>query len=299
MGTAAQASPATFVTPRVERHAMATTWSLFSAAFAEDDTSMLRKTTTPTMDDVVHGWFSCGCAPWPVAVTNVSFSAPPQKKYPLWFYAEIQGIEYDGTPLIKEAMFTRASPNRPWLVTYLGGFIGGSPLFGRKSLNYERRPSPEPQSPARIPQEFANFFQQVDQSGSAPPLPKGFVNEGIISENIAGDEQLHQSRKAADYTDVYSHTVTQVSPAFAAPQGDVVCAAMDTGDAITSEPGSPMVQPQNRGQWGTLLAPGSYRSLSEHLVFDTCFLELFGSGNIELLTSMGGPISISGTPSSQ
>ncbi|MGD0381852.1 MAG: hypothetical protein ABSC30_17930 [Acidimicrobiales bacterium] len=282
------------VTPQVESQVVATTWSAFAAAFAEDDPANLQATATPSVVQVVDGWLSCDCAPWPVAVTGVSYSAPPQTTYPLSFYAEIQGATYDGTPLDKEAVFSQSGPSSPWLVAYLGSFIEAEPLLGNTGADLQTAPPPVPSDITKVPQEFADFFQQLDTTGQAPALPAGFKSDGNLKEDIQESEQTYAARKKGKLADTFTHSIEQISPVFSSPYGDLVCATMTIGDVVTSTSGAPIVQPTNRSQWGNLLAPGSYTSVNEQLVHDECFLEQPGGSTI-VTSEMGGPVSITGT----
>ena len=84
------------VTPAVEQQVLATTWTSFSVAFAEDDTTTMATESTPAAYAAAEGSLLCGCKPWPTAYASVSFSAPPQSSYPASFLAEFAGTDYDG-----------------------------------------------------------------------------------------------------------------------------------------------------------------------------------------------------------
>jgi hypothetical protein len=287
-------APATgsLVTPQVESAVVDTTWNAFADAFAEDNTSALQTTATQSVAQVVQGWFTCGCAPWPVAVSHVSYSAPPQSAYPIYFFAEIEGTLYDGTPLIKEVVFSQTGPTQPWLVAYLGGFVGAGPLLG-SAQNVQTGPGHVSSAITKAPEDFAEFFQTLDQTGKTPALPDGFRNDGIMKEAITGSEQSYDDRQHAHLSDAYVHSVADVSPVFASPYGDLVCITMDIGDVVTPGQGSTIRQPTNRSQWGNLLAPGAYSSVNIRSVFDVCFFKET-DGPVLVVSNMGGPISITG-----
>jgi hypothetical protein len=78
------------------------------------------------------------------------------------------------------------------------------------------------------------------------------------------------------------------------PYGDLICITLGLSEVITSPSGSPIVQPSDESQWGDLLAPGSYSSLDELAVFDTCFFEV-RSGWISQVTNIGGTVAIKGS----
>lgn len=281
------------VTPPVEQQVVATTWQAFAAAFAEDDVANLEATSTPSVQRVILGWFSCGCQPWPLASSAASYSAPPQTAYPLWFYAELQGTTYDATPLDKQAVFTQAAPTAPWLVAYVGSYVGGSPILGTPGIN-EQSPAPAvPTDITQAPGAFAAFFQTFDQTGKMPPLPAGFVDDTFLQQIIAQGKGSLENDANEHQKIVFHHAVVSMSPVFASIGGDVVCAALDTNGDVTTKSGAPIVQPPDYSQWGHLLAPGSYSSVTQDQEFDVCFFEAT-DGSIQLYSNMGGPYRITG-----
>ena len=290
-------SEGSLVTPQVEGHVIATTWQTFSTALSQENLGGLRATTTPGALASIAGWLGCGCAPWPSTTTQVLYSAPPQSRYPIYFFAEIESVSgTGGAPLQKEVVFRDAGPTRPWLIAYVGAFNGGS-LFANElgllpgSPYLQTPPQQVPVDMSTIPQEFSAFFQAVDQTGTAPPLPPRFEQTPLLAQDITGSEQAVQSNRASHLSDQFSHRVLQVSPVFALPYGDFECMELGLGDYITPTSGSRIVQPSNRSQWGVLLAPGSYTSLGEVSVYDACFYELTG-GSIMQVTNLGGMVDI-------
>jgi hypothetical protein len=291
-------SPSTLVTQSVERQVIATTWQKFSRAFSTENLAGLRATTTTGALATIAGSISCGCAPWRGSTISVWYSAPPQFRYPIYFYAEIESEPGGGAASIdKEVVFREAGPTRPWLVAYLGeaGDVSVFALPGNLSplLRYFQSSPPHvPVAMTTIPQQFSALFQTVDQTGKVPPLPPRFEDTPLLAQDIASSQLSYQDEQAAHLSDRVSHRVLQVSPVFAMPSGDVVCVELGVGNYITPGPGSTIVQPTDRSRWGTLLAPGSYSSLGEVSVFDSCFFEELGKGSIIQVTNMGGLVDI-------
>jgi hypothetical protein len=142
-----------------------------------------------------------------------------------------------------------------------------------------------------VPQAFSAFYQTVDQTGKAPPLPPGFEEDSLLSQDIVSSDQAYQSEQTSHITEDFAHQVLEVSPVFAMPYGDLVCMGLGVTDDLSADPGSTIEQPSNRSEWGALLAPGTYDSLGEVSLYDTCFYEL-NRGSILQVTNFGGLISI-------
>lgn len=121
------------VTPALEQQIVQTTWKTFATGFATGDTNSVDATSTPSVQQAVTGTFHCGCGGWPVASTTVNYSAPEQTNYPLYFYAELQGQDFNGQPMVKEAAFSQAATGQAWPLAYLGAYVNGSPVFGTAS----------------------------------------------------------------------------------------------------------------------------------------------------------------------
>jgi len=279
------------VTPTVENEVMATTWKTFAAAFAEDDTSSLAAVSTPEVQETVAGYFSCGCTPWPAAVSSVSFAAAPQTTYPLSFLAEVEGNDYDGKTLTKEVVFNQTGAGQPWLVAFLGYYIGGTPLLGATPTNLLQAPSALPQNPASLAQEYASFFQEVDQTDRLPALPSGFVQGSVEQQLVTGSLQGDAYDLAHNLANRYTHRVAAISSVFPAPEGDLVCSTIEMTDVETPTAGTVITQPADQSTWGDLLAPGTYQSLTSRATDQPCFYELT-DGSVYLVTDMGGPFAL-------
>jgi hypothetical protein len=290
------ATPET-VNATVENQVIATTWKTFSTALAEDDMVTLATVSTPQVQQLVQGYFACGCEPWPVGDDGISFSAPPTTNYPRYFYADISGHNYDGTPLYKEVVFSQASASNPWLVSYVGAYVHSSALFGPTAVNLLEEPATVPDGPTTIPREVAFFFQNLDQTGSRTGMPKGMTDSGIMKELIDSSLQTRANYALSHFTGRYTHTVDSVSPIFPGPKpgGDLICDAMTVRDVITPAAGYAIAQTEDHPDWGNQLGPGNYGSLTVTDLHDQCFDEQI-DGSMAVIIDMSGTVSIVGTP---
>jgi len=297
-GRATNTGPGTggLVTFAVEQSVMATTWSAFSTAFDEDNLTLLASVSTPSVDQVVSGYFLCGCGPWPDVTKAVGFSAPPQFAYPLFFLAEVQSQDYNQTPLNKEVVFTQSAAGRPWLVAYIGSYSGAGALFsvGTGTTDLTESPLSLSYDLSLAPAAFTKWGQQLDQTGTAPPLPAPFESTGISDAAIQDAETAHLYDQANGLTATFTHTLVSTSPVFPTPSGNLICATIHVRETVTSVSGDHIVQPTARNAWTAILPPRAYHTLSQQSELNECFLE-WPTGQAYQQTDMGGFYEATGT----
>jgi hypothetical protein len=275
---------------------MATTWSAFSTAFDEDNLALLASVSTPSVEEIVSGYFLCGCGPWPDVTRETAFSAPPQTTYPLFFMAEVQSQNYNQTPLIKEVVFTKSGPGQPWRVAHIGAYTVAGALFsvGTGTAPLSRPPLSLPYNISLAPEAFLNWAQQIDQTGTASPLPVHFEPSGISDDAITVAENTHLYDEANDLNASFTHSLVATSPVFPTPSGNFICATMHIQEVVTSKSGDRIIQPAARDAWTAILPPGSYHTLVEQSEVDVCYLE-WPNGETFQQTNMGGWYQATGT----
>jgi hypothetical protein len=283
------------VTPAVEKDVVNSTWMTFADAFAEDDVATLKELSTPSVYLVVTGAFACGCPPWPPQVTGASYSAPPQTSYPISFWAELEGHDYNGTAMTKEIVFTQASAQAPWLVADIGAFWGGQPELG-SNVN-ETDPAPTSPTPiATLANDFAQYLQTVDTTGNTTPSA-GVLDDYYLEQTITNTRWAED--QANGWNDRWTHTVQETSIPFALSSfqdSDLACFTMSFQSVVTSANGKPIVQPADQSLFPPLLPAGSYSSVTENGEADTCFVTENGPGAY-MLTTYSGLYSVTGTHS--
>lgn len=283
------------VTRAIEQQVIATTWKRFATAFATGDTATIAATATPEVQQAVVGTFHCGCGGWPTASTVVNYSAPIQRSYPLFLFAELQGQDFNSQPLRKEVAFSQSGPGRPWLVAYLGDYVDGSPVFGTaSSTSVNGRPYDVAEPLSAAPGQFSAWFQQLDESGITPPLPAHWEETPVMSQIADGSAQGYASDQAEGYSDSWSHSIASMSPAFGIPGGQVIFADLRVHRVVTGSASQPIVQPADRSTWGQLLVPGTYHRLVFEETIDICLGEST-TGTITQITNLGGAYSVTGS----
>ena len=293
-GESAATSDSGPMTASLENDVITSTWQTFALAFQQDDLATLSTVATPSVQEVVAGYFLCGCGPWTTFSRQISFSAPPQSAYPRYLMAEIQGQNYNQTPLNKEVVFGQAAPGQPWLVAYLGAYDVAGPLFSTGGGSGNGPPQTLPNPLTSVPSEFQAWAQRLDTTGVGNPLPPHFGSSGISSEVVAGTARNHAYAHANGLTETFSHHVDGVSPVFGTPSGNLMCESMTVTEQVDSKSGDRIVQPSDRSIWTAALPPGVYRTLKTTEEVDTCFLEQ-PTGTIYEQTNMGGFYQAAGT----
>ena len=292
--------PPPLILPSVEQNVIRTTWTRFSNAVATGNLAAIRQLSTVEVQEEELGGLNCGCSNWPTAYTAVSYSSVPETSYPISFLAEFQGGTDDtGAPFTKEVMFSQVSAGAPWLVSHLSGFADGHPLFD-PSVGLNQAPPPLPHSLTAAPEAYAEFFQQLDSTGTTnKPLPTNYSRDNMISSTIADALRNRSELEAAGLTSTYTHVVDGVSPVFGLKSegldyGAELCFNLQEYDTITASAGAVIAQPADRSNWGALLEPGFYSALRVHTEFDVCLYEPI-DGHLYVSTVFGGSYHFSGT----
>jgi hypothetical protein len=288
----ALSGPAVTLTLQEVSEAYQATWPGFAQGFAQQNFTTMRKYATPEMVQAVIGSYGCGCGPWPAKSPTVRFSFPTEHQYPLSFLAEIPGTEYDGSPLGREVVFSEADSTAPWRVTYMVAFSGTRSYLGPSAL---RAPPRMRFHITIVGGQFASFFQTVVNTG-VPSPDDNWPQTGSVKDEVDRYLQIKASIEQLGDTQQITFAPTDHSIAFAASSGDIMCGVIHASALVTTPPGMPTVQPADRSLWGTLLAPGSYSTLTKSGTHDYCFLAR-RSGLTSPISFLGGTYQIVGQPS--
>ena len=192
------------VTPTVEQRVVASTWKGFSYDMVANDLAGLSEYATTDARLAVQGSLLCGCLPWPMAYTHVSYSTPPQKTYPASFLAEFSGIDYQQKTFFRDVVFTQASKGEPWLVASTGTYEAPNGLL-TPTAHVDTTPPPAPQL-TTAPGHFAGFFQQLDSTGfTTSLLPTGFDTNSALSARVSGSRRHHDEYSAEGVQETSKH----------------------------------------------------------------------------------------------
>ncbi len=248
------------------RHAFNATWPGFASGFAYGNVSELDQFTTPEMSQAVIGWYNCGCGESLSKPTAVHLSVLVESHYPLTFLAEVSTPYAKGGPTVQEVVISRASEGQHWRVAYMVEYVGTSTFLGPSAVQSVPR---APFNTNVIGGQWASFFESMVNTGSPPPDLNIPVTRSVKQEvdhyasvALLIEQQGDSQHMAFDATD---H-----STAFAYPGGDIICGAIHSTQLVTAPPGSSIVQPADRSNYGPSLLPGSYSSVVKNGTHDYC-----------------------------
>ncbi len=259
--------PSPLLTLPLARQAFATTWPRFFSGFEHKNLAKVRTYGTPEMAEAVLGYYSCGCTTWVLRSSSVRFSAPLEQEYPLSFLAEVAGRDAKNQPMVEEAVLNKASPVDRWRVAYMVALEGTNPLLGPSALEAAPR---MPFDITIVGGELADFFDSVVNTG-VPPENDNWPLTGALKQLVYHDIGVKQVIEKAGNSQQTMFTPGDHSAAFAYPSGDIMCGSIDSTALVTTPPGYVTVQPKNRSDWGPLLPPGKYTTLTKTGIEDYCF----------------------------
>ncbi|MHB8320279.1 MAG: hypothetical protein ACYDEP_13820 [Acidimicrobiales bacterium] len=284
------------VNASVEQAVIKSTWMPFAKSLVYDQPQQMARFADPSVVNETTGALSCGCSPWPPLYSSISYSAPVQTSYPLYFLAMIQGKDYEGSSQVRTVVFTQPSPTAPWKIAYMAAYGGVVQPFNisSRSLSGLSSSSQAPISDLlAAPQDIENIFQQIDQYGTMPTLPTGLVNDGLLQHLMTSSQSTYYQYANEGFTQTTTHTLRSVSPVFRLPAGLYYeCTNISLTGSVSSA--TPIVQPPDQSQWGNLLAPGSYTTISFSAANTYCFSYSPGVGAM-LSDRWGGAYSYTGS----
>jgi hypothetical protein len=254
------------------RQAFDTTWPSFSSGFAHKNLAKVNRNSTGEMEQAVVGYYSCGCATWVLHDYTVRFSVPIEQQYPLSFLAEVAGLDVQHQGMVEEVVLTKSGPSDRWRVAYMVAYEEESRFLGSSAL---RAAPPMPFDITRVGTELSHFFQTIVNTGT-PPADDSWPLTGPLKQQVYHDLGVKQLIEEEGDSQQSIFVPTDHSSAFSYPSGDIMCGAIDSSALITTPTGYVTVQPANRSNWGSLLAPGAYSSLTKTGVEDYCFTATTG-----------------------
>jgi hypothetical protein len=273
------------------------TWAGFTSALEQNDLTGMAAYATPGVVNVVKGYFLCGCAPWPPQTSSVNFTAPVETSFPSSFLAEVTVPDYDGNPLIIDAVLTEAAAGAPWLVSFLVTNYEQDLLGTTSAAAMDDLPPPQTVLGPAI-DETASFLQEMVTTGSAAGNPWYAGTDdatdgsaiGQLGASLAG---TYHANVAQGYAFPVTYSVSRTSVVFSTSEGDVECAEID-GDGTATHPGGTVTQPVDQSEYGVTLAPGGYSSVTVVSARDVCMDQQVAP--VRMVGLIGGAYQATGVP---
>ncbi len=276
---------------RMAGQAFSTTWPGFSSGLAHKNLAKVSSYSTGEMEQAVVGYYSCGCATWLLHDYTVRFSVPIEQQFPLSFLAEVAGLDAQHQGMVEEVVLTKTSTSDRWRVAYMVDYEEESRFLGPSAV---RAAPPMLFDITRVGTELSYFFQTIVNTGR-PPADDNWPLTGALKQQVYHDLGVKQAIEEDGNSQQSTFVPADHSSAFAYPSGDIMCGAIDSSALITTPTGYVTVQPANRSNWGSLLAPGAYSSLTKTGVEDYCFTATTG-GLTTPISFFGGIDNIVGSP---
>jgi hypothetical protein len=243
------------------------------------------------MVQAVIGYYGCGCATWTLHISAVRYSVPIQQQYPLTFLAEAAGRDNTNQGMVQEVVLDKSSPDAAWRVAFMVDFEKADHFLGPSVI---APPKPVPFDMSIVGDQFANFFQSMVNTGQPSPNDNwpltGTMEQQVdhyvgVKFNIEGEGDSEQ---------VTFYPADQ-SASFEYPGGAIMCGTIDSTALVTTPAGYGTVQPADRSNWGQILPPGRYSSLTKYSVEDYCF-NTQTNGLTVPISFFGGVDGVVGTP---
>ena len=230
------------------------------------------------------GAVACGClrVASPRTLAETAFFVPKQTGYPAHFMVEVlHQTNGSVSPWAEILVFTESTATAPWLVAESSGF---APLSGTARLatpatdrgGYLLTPSNAQHGRAlQAAHQLASLWQQAKDTGRVPVQTSldtrgrtgtrlgeiaAYPQDGLQSNGLPGHAQFY-----VDPTDL----LVESSDAAGV---DLACQPIRETMAYRATPGTFILQDPAQTNWGSLLAPGHYTSVTNHGAWQTCFL---------------------------
>ncbi len=261
-------------------------WPKFDSAFAKGQLDELAKYGTPDILKTAGGSVGCGCS-WTTPHSSVKFSVPVQSQYPLSFLAQISTpapTDSEYSPFVTLVVLTKVQARGQWRVSYMIRYSGDSTYL--KTSAVEAAPPIEFNINV-VGSQLADFFTAMVTSGSPPPNDD-WPPTGSTGQELQDYVDTKAGVEASGAIQQTTFTALDNSPAFAFPDGDLMCGTYESQSNVTSATASPLVQPADQITWGGGLAPGTYSSITKFGLHDFCFIVNSRTNVVNPISFFGG-----------
>jgi hypothetical protein len=256
-------------------------WPVHERALVEGDLQTVAGLSAGPAAEWEKGSVACGCyhIDEPRELASATYLAPKQAGYPAFFVAEATQ-SYKGTSWVDVLVFTKQDANAKWLVSYESGFapsaVSASRVAPPTSAAAATGPTPAQHAVAvKAAADLAKAWQSAKETG-LPPETETFELRGQTMQRLetlmsAGQDQVQGNGLFGHYT----FSASASDPLFEVATADgseLACQPVRDTVVYTPQPGYAVHQDGSRENWGSLLAPGDYASLTARDVWQTCFL---------------------------
>jgi len=222
--------------------------------------------------------------PLPGTEHYMAYDALEQHHYPVNFVAEVRWMSPDNHSVVDLLVITRADAASRWKLSLEATFAWDDPILflgatGQVPFDSHLSASTS-QAAQELPAAMAAYWQSWADHGG-PPVDTPFSTNGSLLDR--GTAIVNGRRHLAQIGAARSTHYTRGTLAYSFPIGDhstMVCSSVHWRSETTPAAGGALVQPDDRSEWGDLIAPGRYRSIETQGLRQSCFVATDGPAGV-------------------
>lgn len=278
------AGPQPVVTPAQAREVVTALWPLREQARATGDLAALAQVDTAAALEGDRLWVGCRChRPGARPLKELQVHVPRQASYPAQFLAQV--VTTDGPQITwgEIMIFTRVSARDSWQVALAtgGGVDAGSRLpmlpLAEDLQGFAVRPDSglHPRA-VSMAGRLTGFWTKAKINGVIPDPAEFGLMPGTWTTKRAGAIAAHP-QDSVNENHLRGHFTYLADPnaplfEYLVKGSDLACTVVREEVVWTPPAGLFAIQDAQQRNWGGSLAPGRYRTITQHRQWQTCFL---------------------------
>jgi len=290
-------------------------WPLREQALSDHDLPTLRTLETGVAAEADVALCTPGCLPAsPRPFTEVRVFAPRQETYPAAFLAEVLTSTPAGDgPELDKLVFTRTSARTSWSLA-LDSTSGDEHLTDAPQTDPSGFDQPTPaltgaRAPVQLPAELAGYWRHWAATGTAPPGvafaagPLSDARGRQLWARIQSDARIGVRDSFTFTADPGRDGVWTFSTSTLDPNGlpsmgwALTCGSVRAhATSIASDRTHPVIQPEDRSDFGDRVAPGNYSNISSTSLEQVCMLENPGLPAVAVAADGVTTLTVAATP---
>jgi hypothetical protein len=261
-------------------------WRAHALALRDDDVAVLTQLTGGAGRRWELGAVSCGCLETKLLrpMLRATYYVPRQAAYPARFVAEVLTTYSPGHKGVEILVFSRSSRTAPWQViensTYSRGPGQHAQMNAQDQDQVDHDGLVAPASRGQLVRtriaaaQLARVWQEAKETGRVPRSASAFAGGQTKSriEQVAGHRQ--DQVQVNGLLGHYRYYTKRTDPVVVVPYAagyDLSCQPVRSTITFRGRPGEVVYQDPAQRNWGTQIPAGSYRSITDHDVWPTCF----------------------------
>jgi len=267
------------VTTAAAAGALKAYWPVHEQALVDGDLAKLASLDADSAAEWEKGAVACGCyhIDEPRPLKSASYLIPKQTAYPAFFMAEATET-YQGVDHVDLLVFTKQNAQESWLVSEESGFSPSVIAASKVAPAAGNAAAPTAAQHARATKaaaDLATFWQEAKNNSDLPDAntfdTAGQTGQRLASLMASGQDEVQGNGLLGHYT----FSASSTDPLFevtTADGSDLACQPLRESVVYTPPPGYAVHQDADQHEWGKLLPPGDYASLTSRDAWQTCFL---------------------------